>query len=381
MASLDKAIPTRPFIPGSTTIRDREGADITLNQNTIKLNTLQDVSSILVTNPINLDFPSKNFTTIQQTDFSNYTLINPTQSISSSLPTFETVSIELRKELIVEETVQATLPDIEPNFAYLYDDELTGVAAKTDYVGITVDIKEELQNGRAANGTYPTTVVKYNQLNSTQKSNFDLVVKALKAYGFDEIEIKAIVSVVAKETGFVPKKENQYNTTSNSRIREIFSVFANKTDEEINKIKANSTLFWDYVYGYLGPNGKQYNQTKPGEGEKYLGRSFNGITFKTIYQSVQNLYNKLGSKAGKVDIVANPTILETNLNVAAYMTAVSFLNAKNTWFKNKKFTNVNDAIYYYIKANAGWGVNENNIIFQEGLAKAKLFSLSLPQTL
>ncbi len=73
--STDKAIPTRPLIPGATVIRDRDGADVTLLDNTIKLNTLGDNSSILITSPIQLQYPSNNFVTLNPPSNTNSIIV------------------------------------------------------------------------------------------------------------------------------------------------------------------------------------------------------------------------------------------------------------------------------------------------------------------
>ena len=62
------------------------------------------------------------------------------------------------------------------------------------------------------------------------------------------------------------------------------------------------------------------------------------------------------------------------------MTAAYFINAKNTYFPKKVFTDLNTAILFFIRANAGWGISTSNNILQEGLAKAKNFASTLPDT-
>lgn len=96
MAFQDKAIPSRPFIPGATTIRDRDGADLTLNQNEIYLNTLGDVSSILITAPSTVEYPNNNFTTLNPP---------PQNTITSNQSTSDTL-VEDTSILTLEQTIE-----------------------------------------------------------------------------------------------------------------------------------------------------------------------------------------------------------------------------------------------------------------------------------
>lgn len=384
----DKAIPNKPYIPGSTSIKDKDGADIILGQNKIAISTLGNTSSILLTTPINISYPSNNFTTFNTPTVPVESVVIPQENAltSSVLPKTETpeMTFALRESNPpVESPPPSRLPDIEPGFAVLFDDGIREVGADTDYTGLEVTlVEEEILAGRATTGTYVGTALSYNAMKGTQKANFDILVAALKQYDFTPIEIKAIVSIASKESGFVAKKEQSYRNTDGARIKSIFkSAFKKKTVDEVNQIKKNDKEFWDYVYGYLGPFGKQYGHTKAGDGEKYLGRGFNGITFKTVYQATQKTYAAQGSKAGKVDIVADPYLLERDTKISAHMTAAYFINARKTYFAGKKFGNLDEAILYYIRANAGWGISLSNNILQEGLGKAKKFGATLPETL
>ena len=139
-------------------------------------------------------------------------------------------------------------------------------------------------------------------------------------------------------------------------------------------MKKDPKAFFNKVYGNKYGNGAD-------EGYKYLGRGFNQITFKGNYTATQKLYERYGSKGGKINIVSNPELLQTNPTIADHMSAIYFLQAKNTYFKSKIFTTLEEAILYYIRGNAGWGTDINNAIVQEGLAKATAFSKTLPTTL
>ena len=60
----------------------------------------------------------------------------------------------------------------------------------------------------------------------------------------------AILSVIAKESGMVPKNEKGYQGTSNSRIRHIFGKrVSNMADSAISALKSNAQAFFDKMYG------------------------------------------------------------------------------------------------------------------------------------
>jgi hypothetical protein len=214
MAFEDKAIPSRPFKQGYTSLRDRLGADLSLGENTIKLNTLGDVSSILITSPITLPLPSNNFTTLGVNTNSTFTL---TQQISQSQilpPTQINLTESVQVQVLSEYSSQfdttsslETLPssDIE-EFTNLFDSDIVEISQITGYEGIDFNIEISILKGRTLNGTYPATITPYNKLNSTQLQNLKYMVEAAKAYGVSDIEIKAMISVAAKESGFIAKK-------------------------------------------------------------------------------------------------------------------------------------------------------------------------------
>jgi predicted chitinase len=181
---------------------------------------------------------------------------------------------------------------------------------------------------------------------------------------------KAILSTIAKESGFKNFKENSYRTTSPARIREVFSSsFSGMSDEEINQIKKDDNKFWEKVYG-----GKLGN-TQPGDGAKYIGRGFNQLTGKSNYQA----YNKTLKNMGiNVDIVANPEILNTNKEIAAEVNALYFLNGLLDPASKRKYGNSdqNDfqdfttALKAAVNINAGIGKDFSTASVKDAYNKA-----------
>ena len=181
-------------------------------------------------------------------------------------------------------------------------------------------------------------------------TNQEIVAEALKQAGItNRYAISAIMSIIQKESGFNPRSETSYSTTSNSRIRSIFAKTKGLSDEALNKLKSNDVDFFNFIYG-----GKYGNTEK--EGYKYRGRGLNQLTFKSNYI-------KFGRLTG-ADLVNNPD-LANNINVASKILAQYFLE---TFKNNAKIVksrynadNINDfqdtttAVNAFYNANAGFG--------------------------
>lgn len=164
-------------------------------------------------------------------------------------------------------------------------------------------------------------------------SNEKIVLKELKNQGFTDSAAAAVMGVVGGESNFQNLKEKGYQNTSNSRIRAIFpSRLGSMSDSQLNSLKSNYTYFFNAVYGGLYGNGVN-------EGAFYVGRGFNGITFKSNYQAASN--------ATGIDFVSNPELLE-NPKFAAKALAAYFQNEKDI----KDFEKAFQEAY---RRNAGYG--------------------------
>jgi putative chitinase len=184
-------------------------------------------------------------------------------------------------------------------------------------------------------------------------TNINLLINEIAALGVtNKYAVVGMLSTIGKESGFIPKNEIPYSSTDNKRIRKIFgSRVAGLTDDELTSLKNNDIKFWDRVYGSDDPTGRsqQYGNSNPGDGAKYLGRGFNGITFKSNYK-------KYGDIIG-MDLVTNPESL--NDPQTAAKAAVSFLlnGLKTKGIDPNSFTNKKDAIRAFVQINAGAGTN------------------------
>lgn len=218
------------------------------------------------------------------------------------------------------------------------------------------------------------------RVSSSDKKMAEIVLEKLKKYGIvNPIVQKAILSVVGKESKFNPQiSEVSYSKTLNSRIRKIFgNRVKDLSDSELNSLKKDQVKFWDRVYGETDPTGasQKMGNTEPGDGYKYRGRGFNGITFKSNYRKYTNLLRKNGVN---VDLVQNPELL-TDPEIAAEVNALYFVEQLSSPESRKKYGNGNPndfkdfqtALKAVTNANAGWG---RNIEGSEDLAKATEYS-------
>jgi putative chitinase len=209
--------------------------------------------------------------------------------------------------------------------------------------------------------------------------NVQALMDAMKRHGItNPYTQKAILGTVGKESGFVPKDEIGYGNTSNDRIRKIFGKRITVSDAELESIKKDDVKFFDMVYGQNATKSFGWNtgNTAPGDGYKYRGRGFNGITFKSLYQKYQDMLNKDNKLGRAVDIVNNPDQLN-DIDVAAEAAVLFFISgAKNDVMQRKygtkdinTFTDQNTALKGIVNINAGLG-NDVSGTYLGGLEKA-----------
>lgn len=185
---------------------------------------------------------------------------------------------------------------------------------------------------------------------STKTTNITTVINALAGAGItNPYSIAGILSVISKESGFIPQSEKDYSKTSNARIKEIFSKTADLTESEITALKADPVKFFNFVYG--GRYGNAAN-----EGFKYRGRGFNQLTFKDNYKTYGDIL--------KLDLVNNPDLVN-NADIAARVVAEYFkrqFTKSNVIVLNRygakninDFNNTSNAVNAFYNANAGFG--------------------------
>jgi len=204
------------------------------------------------------------------------------------------------------------------------------------------------QGKETSNNTITTQNVKTNYTGEKAR-NVDLLVSEMKAQGItNRHAILGMLATIGKESGFLPKNEIPYNNTSNGRIRKIFgSRVKDLSDTELDALKKDTVKFWNRVYGPddVTGNSQRYGNSEPGDGAKYLGRGFNGITFKGNYK-------KYGDIIG-MDLVSNPEVLN-DVKVAAKAAVVFLLNVlKRMKIDPNSFTDTESALTAFVKANHG----------------------------
>jgi predicted chitinase len=211
-----------------------------------------------------------------------------------------------------------------------------------------------------------TPAVSTDNFSGETKKMIDAVAKYLNKYRItNPLVQKAILSTIFKESGFnINRSETSYKNTSASRIRSIFgSRFIGISDAEIDSLKKDDNSFWEKVYG--GEWGrKNLGNTQPGDGAKYVGRGFNGLTGRSNYQKYSDL---MRSKGISVDLVTNPDLLYKP-EIAAEVNALYFLQGLTNPLIVKKYGNKdpNDfkdfttALKATVNANAGSGKDINS---------------------
>jgi len=237
----------------------------------------------------------------------------------------------------------------------------------------------------SSRGTQSTTGTTWKNLTQNQKANAIYLYNTLISYGFTDIEARAILGVVSKESGFQPKNEFGYGGTKYSRLVAIWPwlgrLYPPNKASELEALAKDNNKFYDLVYGVGKKNPKGlYGNTSPGDGYKYRGRGFNQLTFKSSYEKYNKAYAAQGSKAGKVDIVANPDLLNKAeggiYKIAAHFTALFFLASKNSIPSSPTQDAAN---FNYVRINAGLGTSTSGNIFREGLGKVDFFVNNLPE--
>lgn len=208
------------------------------------------------------------------------------------------------------------------------------------------------------------------KLTELQKKNASWLIKYMDQYKITNPYIRnAILTICYKESGYIAKVENCYSRKDGvPKVRRIFGArLSAYTDAEVLKLLDNCIDFFDAVYGSRVDKiiGFKTGNNNKGDGYKYRGRGYNGITFKVQYEAI-------GKKMG-LDLVKNPELLETPENQAK-STIIYFLDAfksQDKRIKNKPYMNgksalmvdnYDSALKLIYNINAGLGFDMDNLI-------------------
>lgn len=148
-------------------------------------------------------------------------------------------------------------------------------------------------------------------------NNVSLVCKTLCDFGIkDSFAIIAILSNIAKECLFVPKREDLIYKTI-TQLRAVWpSKFNKMSDSEASQYLKNEKKLANFVYSNSEGNGS----VESGDGYNYRGRGFIQLTKKNNYAAV-------GSKIN-VDLVGSPD-KAIDPTIAAKVAAQYFINRFN----------------------------------------------------
>lgn len=188
-------------------------------------------------------------------------------------------------------------------------------------------------------------------LSATQINNANILKQEMLNAGITNPFVQtALLGVAYKESGLNPAAaEVSYRTTSNDRIRSIFSKTKSLTDAQLTALKQNDKAFFDFIYNGIIGNG-------PTDGYLFRGRAYNQLTGRGNYKT-------FGDRIG-VNLVANPDLASTPQVASKIL--ISFMKSGiDTLKRVGKFTgkDINDfkdqksaynAIY---NINAGAGKN------------------------
>lgn len=185
------------------------------------------------------------------------------------------------------------------------------------------------------------------------------MISAMNKHGITNPYLQTgILGTVGKETGFVLRPEVGYGNTSNSRIRSIFkNRVADLSEDALTSLKKNDVAFFEKVYGMQTKIGKDLGNTQYGDGYKYRGRGFNGLTGRGQYKSY-------GAQMG-LDLVGNPDLLN-QIPIAAEYTVLYYQNNFSHAEKNGNMKssigvdkasdvkNIAQGIKIAVQATGGW---------------------------
>jgi len=165
-----------------------------------------------------------------------------------------------------------------------------------------------------------------------------------------------ILSVIGKETGYIPKSEYSYSTTGNYRLRQLFGSRLSKyTEEELNTLKKDDRNFFNVIYAKtVGNRGGE-------DGYNYRGRGFNQLT------GIEN-YRTYGKMIGMGDELVNNPDLVNDREIAAKI-AIAFFTKGKSASTIPEFNNKEAAAIYFADLNAGGSSRHR----QPALDKSKNF--------
>lgn len=186
-------------------------------------------------------------------------------------------------------------------------------------------------------------------LTQQQKNNINVIKDEAKKNGItNPYSVAAILSIVSKESSFIPQSENLNYTAE--RLQKVFNLSSTKA----NQIAGKPEAIGNAVYG--GRYGNAAN-----EGYKYRGRGYNQLTFKGNYDTYGKLIGEnLVENPDKVNDpkIAAKVLIAFNKKGIESLKNKGKLQAYNSSGIND-FKNLEDATmaFYHVTAGTGKSVD------------------------
>jgi len=226
------------------------------------------------------------------------------------------------------------------------------VESKTVVTASTLIDKADTVKNTPVNSTIPTIPPpQFKQIQSKAAEGIKALIAACDKVGLTTKEQKcALLAIAGGESKWQPVEE-LYSYSSPTAIKQLFSFL---TDEEAEKYSnapkkgITRAEFFSVIYGTT-KRGKGFNGNKTdADGGMYYGRGFIQITGRGNYEKYSKQLKKYGVEA---DIVSNPNLLISDINVSALVSAL--------YLKDRvpKAVNPNASPDYFNEAKAAVGIN------------------------
>lgn len=212
-------------------------------------------------------------------------------------------------------------------------------------------------------------------LNNSQVENMNSMIDVLIENGItNPFSISAILSVISKESGFKLSAENM-NYKSAERINKVFGIPLTEASKYVN----NPEKLANFVY-CCGKKGLGNGSESTGEGFKYRGRPYIGITGKSAYK-------KYGDLMG-IDLVGNPDLLlqskYASISTYHYYKSAfgnnSFKSKLKEYYNNdgslNGFKSLNDAVGAFYHATDGVNKSHSDVLKDSTGGRKKAFDKS-----
>ena len=210
---------------------------------------------------------------------------------------------------------------------------------------------------------------------SFNADNIALVTSELRSNGItNKYLLSGILATIGKETGFNLRPEDSYSGTKVARIRVVFgSRVADLNDSDLIKLTKDDYKFFEKVYGYKTKIGQKLGNTKEGDGYKYRGRGFNGLTGKANYLTQQNITGlKLLETPDLLNVPKNASkVLATFYTDTINKGVTSGRLEKSTGLKITDIDTLEKGVRVGVLTTGGFPKNyKNTPILVEGMNKA-----------